>query len=138
MSTVRRFQFLMIGSNKDTLYQIFQTVILGEKYVQTGSTRNVECDTNRFQPFSLWSNQSSNCIFLKTDCSEEGQVVYGNGSTIYDRTCGCDYSKGYTFFIQPIHQCFCRPIFEDCSCTLKECPIGQILNAGKYLINEEI
>lgn len=81
-----------------------------------------ECNTGRYQPIIFTTHGNSRCIFLKSKCDEEGQVVYSNGSTINDTTCRCDYTQGYAFVSKPKHNCFCNPLKEDCSCFRANCP----------------
>jgi hypothetical protein len=59
-------------------------------------------------------------------CSEEGQLIYSNGTYIVDRSCQCDYTKGYVFAKPPLHQCYCVPSREECGCLLKQCPNASI------------
>lgn len=98
-----------------------------------GERDNDNCIDSRYQPFKLWSNRSSECEFLKNDCNEMGQVIANNGSTTKDRTCRCDYNKGFDFIIKPKEVCYCIPSEEDCSCYKKNCLPGQILTQGIYL-----
>jgi hypothetical protein len=67
------------------------------------------------------SNEGYTCMYQKSQCSEEGQIVYSNGSAIEDRTCTCDYRAGYAFLREPAGKCFCSPSVEDCSCYKKTC-----------------
>lgn len=93
----------------------------GEKYVITGRRRNVDCSSEKFQPFLFWSNTSSHCVFIKSKCNEPGQVLFNNGSTKRDRSCRCDYSRGFTFIRKPKNPCYCIPSEEDCSCYHTAC-----------------
>ncbi|VDI21848.1 Hypothetical predicted protein [Mytilus galloprovincialis] len=102
----------------------------GEKYVLTGSRRNVECNRNRYQPYSLWSNESNQCQFIKSPCSDEGQIIYRSDSTTDDASCRCDYRRGFDFVIQPKHKCYCKPFKEDCSCYIHNCDNGLYLDSG--------
>ncbi|CAC5404652.1 unnamed protein product [Mytilus coruscus] len=81
------------------------------------------CSKERYQPFPIrfYTNASTNCIFLKSFCNEEGQVVYDHGNRNSDATCKCDYRQGYDFLVRPNTPCFCKPSQEDCSCYLKIC-----------------
>ncbi|XP_063414937.1 uncharacterized protein LOC134696902 [Mytilus trossulus] len=103
-------------------------VTRGEKYVVTGRLRNVDCSSERYQPFPLWSNVSGVCLFKKTLCKGEGQVVFDNGTLISDGACRCDYTRGFKFIQQPKHNCFCIPSTEDCSCHISKCATGSILS----------
>ncbi|CAG2227944.1 unnamed protein product [Mytilus edulis] len=70
----------------------------------------------------LYTNVSTNCIFLKSTCNEEGQVIYEKGNRNSDTTCRCDYTRGYNFLLNLKIHAFCVPSQEDCSCFLKACP----------------
>ncbi|XP_071124484.1 uncharacterized protein [Mytilus edulis] len=100
----------------------------GEKYVITGNIRNVDCSSDRYQPFRLWSNVSGECLYTKSLCDGEGQVVFNNGSRIEDRRCRCDYTKGYKFIKRPKMNCSCKPSEEDCFCYISLCPKGSVLS----------
>lgn len=91
------------------------------------------CEATRFQPFRFSTNSSTFCVFEKTNCGDEGQIIFRNGSTSLDRQCRCDYTRGYAFTTKPDHGCFCVPSMEDCSCYHKPCPSGLILGPGKPL-----
>ncbi|XP_071154308.1 heat shock 70 kDa protein 12A-like isoform X2 [Mytilus edulis] len=101
----------------------------GEYYVFTGRRRNIECGNTTYQPYSLWSNESSTCTFKKSLCTESGQIQYKLSSSAEDIQCRCDYTKRYAFVFTPTHRCFCTPSEEDCSCYIKQCGFGYILNA---------
>ncbi|CAG2254071.1 unnamed protein product [Mytilus edulis] len=109
---------------------LYAGVTTWEKYVITGNLRNVDCLSERYQPFRLWSNVSGECLYVKSPCEGEGQVVLNNGSLIEDRTCRCDYTKGYMYIKQPKQNCSCNPSEEDCSCYITKCPHGSILSQG--------
>lgn len=96
----------------------------------TGSRRNIECKNKTYQPYSLWSNETSGCTFKKSMCTQSGQVIYKIGSLVEDSRCRCDYTKRYAFVSTPKNRCFCIPSEEDCSCYVKHCGVGYILNAG--------
>lgn len=106
----------------------------GRKHVLRGGLDADVCSSNRYQPWPItfYSNASTNCIFLKSRCNEEGQIVYDEGSRNMDNTCVCDYTSGYDFLVKPRHPCFCVPSEEDCSCYLKTCPDSSVnLAPGK-------
>lgn len=107
------------------------TQFSGEKYVITGRRRNVDCSAGTFQPFLFWSNASSDCVFIKSNCHEHGQVLYDNGSTQMDRSCRCDYTRGFDFIVKPNNPCYCIPSIEDCSCYKTTCVVTQKLTPGK-------
>lgn len=71
-------------------------------------------------------------MYKKSQCSEEGQIVYSNGSAIEDRTCTCDYRAGYAFLREPVGKYFCSPSVEDCSCYKKTCTGQSLLNKGIF------
>lgn len=89
------------------------------------------CSFDRYQPWPIIykTNESSGCIFMKTHCTDEGQLVYQSGDSNTDTTCRCDYSKGYDFLFKPKHPCFCVPRIEDCSCYLKTCSQSNPVNS---------
>ncbi|CAC5410613.1 TTN [Mytilus coruscus] len=97
--------------------------ITGRKAVLRGGIDADICSVERYQPFPIrfYTNASTNCIFLKSVCNEEGQVVYGHGNRNTDTTCRCDYRRGFDFLVKPNNQCFCKPLQEDCSCYFKTC-----------------
>ncbi|XP_076117035.1 carboxy-terminal kinesin 2-like [Mytilus galloprovincialis] len=100
----------------------------GEKYVISGNLRNIDCSPKRYQPFRLWSNVSGECLYKKSLCEGEGQIIINNGSLIEERACRCDYRKGYKFIKRPKQNCSCNPSEEDCSCYISECPGGSVLS----------
>ncbi|XP_076071558.1 uncharacterized protein LOC143042939 [Mytilus galloprovincialis] len=112
-------------------------VTRGEKYVITGRLRNVDCSSERYQPFPLWANVSGVCLFRKTPCEEEGQVVFNSGNLISDGACRCDFSKGYKFIQQPKQKCFCIPSDEDCSCHISQCDDGLNLSSDYECVGKE-
>ncbi|CAG2254530.1 unnamed protein product [Mytilus edulis] len=83
------------------------------------------CHESRYQPYSFRTVWNSKCVFLKSDCSDEGQFTVKNGLISEDRTCGCDYRKGYAFTNSEILSFQCKPTIEDCSCYQKPCPLGE-------------
>ena len=72
-------------------------------------------------------------MYQKSQCNEEGQIVYSNGSARVDRTCTCDYRAGYAFIREPVGKCFCSPSVEDCSCYKKTCTDQSFLNKGIHV-----
>jgi hypothetical protein len=103
--------------------------------VLVGQLHGVPCTKERFQPVKYWTNGSYNCVYEKSLCNEEGQIVFKNGTKISDRTCRCDYSKGYDFVVKPKDGCECIPSEEDCSCYHKTCQTGFILSPGESTFN---
>jgi hypothetical protein len=71
-------------------------------------------------------------MYQKSQCSEEGQIAYSNGSARVDRTCTCDYRAGYAFLREPVEKCFCSPSKEDCSCYKKTCTDQSLLIKGIF------
>lgn len=125
---------------------------MGRKYIQiwnicfsTGRTSVLRggidadiCPIERYQPWPINynTNVSTNCIFLKSACNEEGQVIYSKGNRNTDITCRCDYTRDYDFIVKPRNLCFCVPSEEDCSCYLKLCPdSANTLSAGNFTVN---
>ena len=74
-------------------------------------------------------------VYEKSLCNEEGQIVFKNGTKISDRTCRCDYSRGYDFVVKSKDGCECIPSEEDCSCYHKTCQTGFILSLGESTFN---
>ncbi|XP_052078634.1 uncharacterized protein LOC127716458 [Mytilus californianus] len=94
----------------------------GNKYVIRGNLDGENCNKSRYQPFIFKTNESSECVIKKSYCSEEGLIIYSNGSTTEDTSCRCDYSKSYAPIQKPSNPCYCVPSEGDCSCYLKPCP----------------
>ncbi|CAG2195773.1 unnamed protein product [Mytilus edulis] len=80
-----------------------------------------ECDAGRYQPIVFTTHGNSECIFSKSKCADEGQVVFRNISSSNDVTCRCDYTKRYAFVTKPKNRCVCNPSEEDCSCFRVPC-----------------
>ncbi|CAC5416777.1 unnamed protein product [Mytilus coruscus] len=100
----------------------------GQKYVTSGRRKNTDCSTLKYQPFKFWSHRLSQCVFKKSMCGELGQILNGNGSSMADSTCRCDYTAGFAFVTEPRDKCFCRPTEEDCMCYIVSCPTNMPLN----------
>ena len=81
----------------------------------------MRCPLERYQPFPYNTNEINECIYLKSNCTEEGQIISDNGTTSRDSGCRCDYTKGYTYVSPPINPCNCHPVLEDCSCYAMKC-----------------
>ena len=96
---------------------------------------NDNCTDKRYQPIVFSTDKFSDCMYIKSGCEEEGQVVVSNGTGKEDRTCRCDYSVGYSYVIQPRNPCSCVPLEEDCSCIKKYCNTTEELSAGIEMIN---
>ncbi|XP_076114540.1 uncharacterized protein LOC143082635 [Mytilus galloprovincialis] len=103
-------------------------LVAGYKFVISGSLDRQQCRSKRFQPFTLPSNISSSCVLLKSECNEDGQIIFSEGTTTYDRSCRCNYIKNYAFVTKPKSSCYCLPSQEDCSCYKKKCPIDHYLS----------
>ncbi|CAC5394960.1 unnamed protein product [Mytilus coruscus] len=112
----------------------------GRKLIVAGSSngtlQGANCDSEFYQPFKFLSSGSSRCVYEKSYCSEEGLVTSRNGTLEKDRSCRCDYTRGYDFIVQPKHRCHCEPSEEDCSCHLKICPSNYILSPDYECLNE--
>ncbi|CAC5412560.1 CALM [Mytilus coruscus] len=79
------------------------------------------CPGYRYMPINFKSNIIESCIFLKSKCNGEGQLVHHNWSLAEDTACTCDFSNGYAFIQKPKSNCYCVPSQEDCSCYKKQC-----------------
>ena len=66
---------------------------------------------------------------------KKGRFLKKNGTTISDRTCRHDYSRGYDFVVKPKDDCECIPSEEDCCCYHKTCQTGFILSPGESTFN---
>ena len=91
---------------------------------------NGNCSGERYQPIKFSAKKFTDCMYIKSSCESEGQVVDSNGTGDQDRTCRCDYTAGYSYIIQPRNQCSCVPSEEDCSCMRKYCYKTKKLSAG--------
>lgn len=80
-----------------------------------------ECDLHRYQPLVFTTAGNSDCVYQKSKCNEDGQVVFNNGTVVRDIRCRCDYKNGYTFVTKPKNLCYCIPSEEDCSCYKTKC-----------------
>ncbi|CAC5403770.1 unnamed protein product [Mytilus coruscus] len=110
----------------------------GNKRIYVGDFTREKCIQKRFQPFKFWTNEStSDCIYTKSICSEEGQLIFNDNSTKDDRTCRCNYKRNYSFVATPRNVCFCIPTEEDCSCHIKSCPVNLILSADYECIRND-
>ncbi|CAC5424765.1 unnamed protein product [Mytilus coruscus] len=108
--------------------------IKGSKRIYSGSFTRGNCSQNHYQPFLFLTNGSSDCIFAKSVCGEEGQLVYKDDSTKDDRACRCDYTRNYSFIKTPRNLCYCIPTEEDCSCYIKQCLVNNTLSADAVTI----
>lgn len=110
--------------------------ISGNKYVLRGRPDFTPCVTDRYQPIRLWSNVSSQCIYKKSQCIGNGQIMYQNGTEESDSSCRCDLTRGYDFINKPRNASFCIPSEEDCSCYKKKCPHDGVLSSGKKFVED--
>lgn len=100
--------------------------------INSGNFDTESCSLERFQPFSFSTSQANNCIYKKSMCTEEGQLIFNNGTSRDDKKCRCDYTKNFNFVSSKrVNMCSCDPKNEDCSCYTKLCSKGQILTPGK-------
>ncbi|CAC5387100.1 unnamed protein product [Mytilus coruscus] len=141
-------------SNSDTYYCLFNTIneectenCTGPDFDQAGFRRVLRpvfdsepCSSKRYQPFPFNTSGHNVCVYEKSFCSEEGQIANDTGTTTNDRTCRCDYTRGYEFIIRPKQTggCVCSPSEEDCSCVLKKCEKDLILSADYKCIPKDL
>lgn len=93
--------------------------LIGEYPIQdknSGNLNSENCPGDEFQFEPSWSNEQSRCLFRKSFCNEEGQIIYSDENSSRDRRCVCDYTNGYKFTTYPINRNYCVPFEEDCSC----------------------
>ncbi|XP_076071582.1 uncharacterized protein LOC143042965 [Mytilus galloprovincialis] len=130
----------LYDENNDTYTELCDTRSYhwqaGHKLVLVGHHYHRECEGTRYQPFTFSTNGMSSCIFKKTYCKEEGQVIQTEGTADSDRQCRCDYKRSYAFIIKPEQRCYCVPSKEDCSCYKKPCPLGFIMTPDYECINK--
>ncbi|CAC5418443.1 unnamed protein product [Mytilus coruscus] len=93
------------------------------------------CYSTRFQPLQFSSLRNSKCVFEKSLCSEEGQVIADNGTSKTDRSCRCDYCRGYALINNTIRPCM--PSKEDCTCYLKTCSANEVLSPDYRCVKEK-
>lgn len=96
----------------------------------SGGIDRVPCEKQRYQPFIFSTNGNAKCVYAKSKCSLEGQMVFDNGESNSDRSCRCDYANGYAFVDESAGKCKCYPVMEDCTCYKKHCPQDSILSPG--------
>ncbi|XP_071141335.1 uncharacterized protein [Mytilus edulis] len=112
---------------------------IGSKLVFQPLFNLAECNVRRYQPIVFTTQGNSQCIYRKSKCAEEGQVIFNNGSSSRDVTCRCDYTQGYAFVTKPKNSCFCTPSEEDCSCYRSTCTKlsqdYQCITDGETLLN---
>lgn len=120
-------------SNKWKIETFFNIYFLGYKFIIRGNIDGKPCGEHKYQPLKFWTNSSSDCVFVKTNCTGEGQIIFSKGNSTSNRKCRCDYTSGYAFVSTPINGCSCDPTLEDCSCHLLLCQPLQVLTPGKKL-----
>ncbi|CAC5355617.1 unnamed protein product [Mytilus coruscus] len=112
----------------------------GQKLIVAGSSngtlQGADCNSDFYQPFKFLSSGNSRCVYEKSYCNGEGLVTSSNGTLENDRSCRCDYTRGYNFINQPKHRCYCVPSEEDCSCHLKICPSNHILSPVRKRVSK--
>lgn len=119
---------LEIGALYFNCFSIFTFV--GQKYIIKHRPKSVKCENaNRYQPFGF-QNFNDKCVYRRSVCSDPGQVRFNDGSTKVDKTCRCDFSKGYAFVSTTVNSCHCTPSTEDCSCFLQRCPVNYTITPG--------
>ncbi|XP_076084462.1 uncharacterized protein LOC143055213 [Mytilus galloprovincialis] len=112
---------------------------IGSKLVFQPLFNLAVCDAGRYQPIVFTTDGNSECIYSKSKCADEGQLVFSNAYSSRDVTCRCDYTKGYTFVTKPKNSCFCKPSEEDCSCFVVTCsklsPDYQCITDKEMVVN---
>lgn len=93
----------------------------GSKLIFEPSFNKAGCSYKRYQPFPFSTEGNNKCVYQKSFCNEEGQIIILEGNMINDTTCGCDPLQGYIFVNKPEHNCYCIPSKEDCSCHKLSC-----------------
>ncbi|CAC5383012.1 unnamed protein product [Mytilus coruscus] len=116
---------------------MFYDAFFGNKYVLRGRLDFTPCATDRYQPIRLWSNASSQCIYKKSQCIGNGQIMHRNGTEESDTSCRCDYTRGFDFINKPKNASFCIPSEEDCSCHKKKCPHNGVLSPDYICTTEK-
>ena len=98
----------------------------------------VPCHEGTFQRHPYESNTQCACNETKGHCNKTGQVVASNGSTTEDRTCRCDFRRGYKFSTKPSNECVCQSSSEDCTCIKEECKTEYRLSPGTWIYFTEL
>ena len=104
----------------------------------SGLIHTVPCREGTFQRHPYKSNTQCACNETKGHCNKTGQIVASNGSTTEDRTCRCDFRRGYKFSIKPSNECVCQSSSEDCTCIKEECKTGHRLSPGTWIYFTEL
>ncbi|XP_063410544.1 uncharacterized protein LOC134693634 [Mytilus trossulus] len=95
----------------------------GMKIILRGNLDAGPCFEKRYQPSQIkfLTNVSSECTFSKSQCYEEGQILYDKGSPTQDVQCRCDFTQNYDFISRQTASRYCKPSEGDCSCFKKQC-----------------
>lgn len=97
----------------------------------SGSLHTEPCHEGTFQPIYYWSNTQCVCNETKGHCNKTGQVLASHGSTTEDRTCRCDFRRGYKLSTwNPSNKCVCNSSNVDCTCVKEECETGYRMSPG--------
>lgn len=118
-------------------YWFYFYTCIGHTYVIGVYRKNTPCSLWRYQPFKLWSNELSRCVFAKSGCNELGQIMYDMDSALSDNVCWCDHAEGFSFLYVPKNHCYCIPTQEDCTCYKKMSSEDHVLTAGENNILEK-
>lgn len=101
-----------------------------------GNYNKMPCSNDTYQPFPFSTINSSDCVYQKYICAEEGSIPCDNGSHKTDRKCRCDYTKNYIFNSKLANHCHCDPKEEDCSCYLRLCRADEKLSQDYECIHK--
>lgn len=95
----------------------------GMKIILRGNLDAGPCSVERYQPIHIkfLTNVSSECIFSKSKCNEEGQILHDKGSPTQDVACRCDLTQNYDLISRQTASRYCKPAEGDCSCFKKQC-----------------
>ena len=105
---------------------------------KSGNINDEDCRVGTFQRSHYESNTQCACNETKGHCNKTGQVVASNGSTTEDRTCRCDFRRGYKFFIKPSNACVCQSSSEDCTCIKEECKTVYRMSPDYECVSENL
>lgn len=118
----------------------------GEYVVYDVATKTIEhkaCPHGRFQPVERTSNSSMayQCEKVMTPCNLQGQKPCDDGRPDEDRTCGCEFEKGYSLEaladISNNDVSCVHPLSVDLTCTqLDMCTENQELNKYYQCVNK--
>lgn len=104
---------------------------------KSGHLNTEPCREGTFQRHPYKSNTQCACSETKGHCNKTGQVVSSDGSTTEDRTCRCDFRRGYKFSTKPSNECVCLSSSEDCACIKEDCKMGYRMSPDSQCILEE-